>query len=156
MFEPYVAVKQSCILGESPIWCAAEQALYWVDIRNPMIYRWDPVSGDMQNWRIQTEIGSIGFAGPGRFIAGTRMGFAYISLADAEFEELEDPEGDGRMNAVRMNDGKVDRQGQVLVRFHGRPGLWRGCVAVPVRSGPLGSPNGRPGLYLERHLLEPR
>ena len=48
MFEPYVAVKQSCILGESPIWCAAEQALYWVDIRNPMIYRWDPVSGDMQ------------------------------------------------------------------------------------------------------------
>lgn len=112
MFEPYVAVRQSCILGESPIWCAAEQALYWVDIRNPMIYRWDPVSGDMQNWRIQTEIGSIGFAGPNRFIAGTRMGFAYISLADAEFEELEDPEGDGRMNAVRMNDGKVDRQGR--------------------------------------------
>lgn len=112
MFEPYVAVKQSCILGESPIWCAAEQALYWVDIRNPMIYRWDPVSGDIQNWRIQTEIGSIGFAGPNRFIAGTRMGFAYISLADAEFEELEDPEGDGRMNAVRMNDGKVDRQGR--------------------------------------------
>ena len=100
------------IPGESPIWCAAEQALHWVDIRNSMIYRWDPVSGDMQNWRIQTEIGSIGFAGPNRFIAGTQMGFAYISLADAEFEELEDPEGDGRMNAVRMNDGKVDRQGR--------------------------------------------
>ena len=112
MSEPYVAVKQSCILGESPIWSAAEQALYWVDIRNPMIYRWDPISGDLKNWRIQTEIGSIGFAGEGRLIAGTRMGFAYICLADGDFEELEDPEGDGRMNAVRLNDGKVDRRGR--------------------------------------------
>ena len=112
MSEPYVAVKQSCILGESPIWSAAEQALYWVDIRNPMIYRWDPISGDLKNWRIQTEIGSIGFAGEGRLIAGTRMGFAYVSLAEGDFEELEDPEGDGRMNAVRLNDGKVDRRGR--------------------------------------------
>ena len=112
MSEPYVAVKQSCILGESPIWSVAEQALYWVDIRNPMIYRWEPTTGDMQNWRIQTEIGSIGFADGGRLIAGTRMGFAYINLADGGFEELEDPEGDGRMNSVRMNDGKVDRRGR--------------------------------------------
>lgn len=112
MSEPTVAVRQSCLLGESPIWSVAEQALYWVDIKNPMIYRLDPVSGEVKNWRIQTEIGSIGFAGDGRLIAGTRMGFAYIDLADGAFEELEDPEGDGRMNAVRMNDGKVDRQGR--------------------------------------------
>lgn len=112
MSEPTVAVKQSCILGESPIWSIAEQALYWVDIRNPMIYRLDPASGDVKNWRVQTEIGSIGLAGPGRLIAGTRMGFGYIDLADGSYEELTDPEGDGRMNAVRMNDGKVDRQGR--------------------------------------------
>lgn len=112
MSEPFVAVRQSCLLGESPIWSVAEQALYWVDIKNPMIYRLDPVSGEVKNWRVQTEIGSIGFAGEGRLIAGTRMGFAYIDLADGSFEELEDPEGDGRMNAVRMNDGKVDRQGR--------------------------------------------
>lgn len=112
MSEPYVAVKQSCILGESPIWSVAEQVLYWVDIRNPMIYCLDPASGDVKNWRIQTEIGSIGLAGEGRLIAGTRMGIAYINLNDNAFEELADPEGDGRMNAVRMNDGKVDRQGR--------------------------------------------
>jgi len=112
MSEPYIAVKQSCILGESPIWSVAEQALYWVDIRNPMIYRLDPASGDVRNWRIQTEIGSIGLAGEGRLIAGTRMGIAYIGLEDNSFEDLADPEGEGRMNAVRMNDGKVDRQGR--------------------------------------------
>ena len=112
MSEPYVAVKQRCLLGESPVWSATEQALYWVDIKNPMIYRFDPSSGDVRNWRVQTEIGSIGFAGDGRLIAGTRMGFAYIGLEDGSFEELADPEGDGRLNAVRMNDGKVDRRGR--------------------------------------------
>ena len=109
MSEPYIAVKQSCILGESPVWSVEEQALYWVDIKNPMIYRFDPVSGNVKNWRIQTEIGSIGLAGKGRLIAGTRMGFAFIGLDDNSFKELADPEGDGRMNTVRMNDGKVDR-----------------------------------------------
>ena len=44
------------------------------------------------------------------------MGIAYINLADNAFEELADPEGDGRMNAVRMNDGKVDRQGRFILR----------------------------------------
>jgi sugar lactone lactonase YvrE len=112
MFEPFVAVDQSCLLGESPIWSVSEQAMYWVDIKNPMIYRLDPSSGHVKNWRIQTEIGSIGFAGEGRMIAGTRMGFAYINLSDGSFVELADPEGGGRMNAVRMNDGKVDRQGR--------------------------------------------
>ncbi|PPR10071.1 MAG: L-arabinolactonase [Alphaproteobacteria bacterium MarineAlpha11_Bin1] len=112
MSEPYVAVRQSCVLGESPIWSEVEQALYWVDIRNPMIFRWYPESKALQSWRVQTEIGSIGFAGDGRLIAGTRMGFAFINLADGEFHLLEDPEGEGRMNAVRMNDGKVDRSGR--------------------------------------------
>ena len=51
MSEPFVAAKQSCILGESPIWSVAEQAMYWVDIRNPMIYRLDPTTGEVRNWR---------------------------------------------------------------------------------------------------------
>ena len=112
MSDPYIAVKQSCILGESPVWSVEEQALFWVDIKNPMIYRFDPASGDVKSWRIQTEIGSIGLAGKGRLIAGTRMGLAFIGLDDNSFEEVADPEGDGRMNSVRMNDGKVDRQGR--------------------------------------------
>ena len=27
-------------LGECPVWSAAEQALYWVDIRLPAVRRW--------------------------------------------------------------------------------------------------------------------
>ena len=134
MSEPYVAVSQSCILGESPIWSVPEQALYWVDIRNPMIYRWDPDSNDLRNWRIQTEIGSIGFAGKKRLIAGTRMGFAYINLEDGGFKEIGDPEGGGRLNAVRLNDGKVDRRGRFWCGSMEDPGY--GEVASLYRCDP--------------------
>ncbi len=112
MSEPYVAAKDRCLLGESPIWSVEEQALYWVDIRNPMIHRLDPVTGERRKIRVQTEIGSIGFATDNRLIAGTRMGFAFIGLSDGSWRDIADPEGDGRMNRVRMNDGKVDRKGR--------------------------------------------
>lgn len=112
MSQPYVAAKDSCILGESPIWSADEQALYWVDIRNPMIHRLHPDSGERRKWRVQTEIGSIGFATGNRLVAGTRMGFAFIGLDDGSFEEIADPVGDGRDNRIRLNDGKVDRRGR--------------------------------------------
>ena len=112
MFQPYVAAKETCILGESPIWSKTEQIMYWVDIRNPMVHSLDPASGERKKWRIQTEIGSVGLAGGSRLVAGTRMGFGFIDLSDGTFEEISDPEGNGRLNTVRMNDGKVDRAGR--------------------------------------------
>ncbi len=112
MSEPYVAAKEECLLGESPIWSVEEQALYWVDIRNPMIHRLEPATGERKKIRVQTEIGSIGFATDNRLIAGTRMGFAFIGLSDGSWRDIADPEGDGRLNRVRMNDGKVDRKGR--------------------------------------------
>ena len=30
----------SNVLGESPVWSVAEQALYWVDIRGGLLQRW--------------------------------------------------------------------------------------------------------------------
>ncbi len=124
MSEPYVVVKERSILGESPIWSVAEQALFWVDVRNPMIHRLDPATAEHRKWRLQTEVGSIGFAGDHRLIAGTRMGFAYVDLADGSFDDVADPEGEGRLNRLRMNDGKVDRRGR----------FWCGSMEDPGRS----------------------
>src|SRR5207249_2327089 len=36
--------------GESPIWSAREQALYWVDIPECRIFRWRPETGEHQSW----------------------------------------------------------------------------------------------------------
>ena len=37
-------------LGEGPIWSAAEQALYWVDILGSTVNRFDPASGGHASW----------------------------------------------------------------------------------------------------------
>ena len=117
-----------CILGESPIWSPAEQALYWVDIQNPMIYRFHPDSGERRNWAIETEIGSIGLGPDGKLICGLRMGLGWFDLETGKIEIISDPEGDKQWNTLRMNDGKVDRAGR----------YWCGSMEDPGH-GPKGS-----------------
>lgn len=112
MTDVAVVAELNMLLGESPIWSVDEQALYWVDIRNPMIYRLDPASGERTEWPVETEIGSIGFAKDGRLVCGTRMGFGFFDLKEGKLEIVEDPEGDGRLNRSRFNDGKTDRRGR--------------------------------------------
>ncbi|HCL76991.1 MAG TPA: gluconolactonase, partial [Pseudomonas sp.] len=36
--------------GESPVWIAAEQALYWVDIPNQQLLRWRAVDQQLDRW----------------------------------------------------------------------------------------------------------
>tara|TARA_A100001037_G_scaffold230993_1_gene209291 strand:+ start:701 stop:1600 length:900 start_codon:yes stop_codon:yes gene_type:complete len=112
MPNPSVASKQFCTLGESPIWSIEEQALYWVDIVKKRIHRLTPLSDHVDRWQMRVQIGSIGFSTNGYLIAGTRQGLGFIKLSDGSFELITDPEGSGKDNPVRMNDGKVDRQGR--------------------------------------------
>lgn len=128
MTEPACVVKVNCILGESPIWSVERQALFWVDIRNPMIHRFEPATGRHDTWPVETEIGSIGFARDGKLIAGLRVGLALYDLETNTYEVIADPEGKGRLNTIRMNDGKVDRAGR----------FWCGSMEDPGR-GPLGT-----------------
>lgn len=112
MTKPVPVAEGHCILGEVPLWSTDEQALYWVDVKNPTIHRLDPKTGKRRHWLIETEIGSIGLAGKGRLVAGLRTGFHYVDLKTGAIEPIADPEGSGRFNENRLNDGKVDRAGR--------------------------------------------
>ena len=122
MSKPEVVAGGNAILGESPLWSPAEAALYWVDINNPTIHRLDPATGVRERWPIETEIGSIGLAGPRRMIAGLRTGAHYVDLETGRIEAICDPEGEGRFNRNRMNDGKIDRAGRFWVGTMNDPG----------------------------------
>ena len=122
MSKPEVVAGGNAILGESPLWSPAEAALYWVDINNPTIHRLDPATGVRERWPIETEIGSIGLAGPGRMVAGLRTGAHYVDLETGKIEPICDPEGEGRFNRNRMNDGKIDRAGRFWVGTMNDPG----------------------------------
>jgi sugar lactone lactonase YvrE len=121
--EPVPVVRDQNLLGETPIWSVEEQAIYWIDVRNPMVYRLHPASGARKSWPIETEIGSIGFGPPGKLVAGLRTGFALIDLGTGKHEILADPEGKGRLNPVRLNDGKVDPAGRFWCGGMHDPGM---------------------------------
>ena len=131
MSEVEVAAGGNAVLGESPVWSPDEAALYWVDINNPTVHRLDPTTGERRYWLIETETGSIGLAGPGRLVAGLRTGLHFLDLETGKIEKICDPEGEGRFNENRMNDGKVDRAGRFWVGTMNDPGheprgtLWR-------------------------------
>lgn len=131
MSAPVPVARGNAILGESPLWAPDEGALYWVDVLNPTVHRLDPETGARRSWPVETEIGSIGLAGPGRLVAGLRTGVSILDLETGALEPVADPEGRHRLNRNRMNDGKVDRAGRFWCGTMQDPGqapegtLWR-------------------------------
>ena len=64
------------VLGEGPVWVAAEAALYWVDIKGRKIFRLK--EGELQQWPTPFRVGSLAPAASGGFIAGTDEGIARL------------------------------------------------------------------------------
>ncbi len=56
------------ILGECPLWHAAEEALYWIDIRRPAVQRWHPATDSMRYWPMPDLVGSIALAADHRLL----------------------------------------------------------------------------------------
>ena len=96
-------------LGESLYWAAEEQALYFVDILAPCLYRLDTVSRALQHWAMPSEIGSFGMGTDGRIAVALRDGVYWFDPKSEKLDLLVRPEPDRPMN--RLNDGKVGPDG---------------------------------------------
>ncbi|MDP5008528.1 MAG: SMP-30/gluconolactonase/LRE family protein, partial [Glaciimonas sp.] len=114
MTQPYayplrVICSEAAIVGESPVWSAREQALYWVDILKPALYRFDPASGQHQSWPAPAAIGSISLAKNGKIVAALRTGFHCFDPKNASWTLIAHPESHIAHN--RLNDGKTGPDG---------------------------------------------
>jgi L-arabinonolactonase len=97
-----------CQLGESPLWDAAGERLWWVDSAGCRIHSARVTGELLASWQFDSMIGSIGLA-LGGLIAGFADHFALVSEAGGNVVRLTNVPGhDGTM---RLNDGKVDRTG---------------------------------------------
>ena len=97
------------VLGEGPMWDAREQALYWVDIPQRLVFRWSQDQG-ARTIPVTHHICSLLPRAAGGFIGGGYDGFLEIG-ADLSVQVIADPEPDLPVN--RFNDGKVDRSGRL-------------------------------------------
>lgn len=101
-------------VGESPVWLAAEQALYWVDIPGRRLQRWQPAQGRATSWATHEMPGCIAPHADGGWVGAMESGVFHLRLHE-----------DGRVDAsllapveharggMRFNDGRCDRQGRL-------------------------------------------
>jgi L-arabinonolactonase len=100
----------NAILGEGPSWDAAHGVLYWVDIKRPAIFCWNPEKGQTGHWPMPQPVGCAVPAHPGRLVFADAEGFGFLDLKTGVVSRIADPESDHPQN--RFNDGKVDRKGR--------------------------------------------
>ena len=100
--------------GESPVWRAEENALFWVDIPARRIWRWQAHGGSLVHWLLPEQVGCIAPASQGRWICGLETGVALATLApeggEAQLQWLANVAHP--LAQMRFNDGRCDRQGR--------------------------------------------
>ena len=110
-----VLCEARCQVGESPIWHAAEQALYWVDIEGRAVHQVD-VQGRHHQWAVTERIGCIAVHAGGGLLAAMETGLFQLmlqpdgTLAEKKLQAVEFPLPD-----MRFNDGRTDREGRFWV-----------------------------------------
>ncbi len=98
------------VLGEGPVWVAAEQALYWVDIESQRLFRYSEDQGTTE-YPTGLQLCSIAPAASGGYVGGGGDGFLRLALEpELAIEKLGHPQRD--IESSRFNDGKVDRHGR--------------------------------------------
>lgn len=107
-----LALDIQTALGECPLWSVAEQVLYFVDIKQSRIHRFDPASRGLQTIQLPEEVGCIGLALGGGFVAGLRSGIWLISAKGDLIDKLADNPEDQAVS--RFNDGMVDPAGRFI------------------------------------------
>ncbi len=103
-------------VGESPVWHAGEQALYWVDIAAHKLCRWEAASSDVRFWDVPEMPACIAPLGnAGGWIVGMETGIFALQLqADGAVQSALLAPVTHALQGMRFNDGRCDRQGRFL------------------------------------------
>ncbi len=70
-------------LGEGPVWDVAEKALYWIDGNAPAIYRLNPKTNQVKEWKTPKPIGSFALREKGGAVCAMTDGFYFFDFATA-------------------------------------------------------------------------
>ena len=143
------------VLGEGPVWSAAEQAVWFVDIKGLAIHRFHPASGSKQSWKAPDRVGFVVPTGDGSMIAGLKTGLHRFNPETGNFTLLHVVEPHTPNN--RLNDAFVDSEGFLwfgsmddteedpsgALYQLGAEGCIRRDPGYVVSNGPAESPDGR-------------
>lgn len=109
--EPHDVWDVAAELGEGPVWVERDRALWFVDIKQHLIHRFDPADGGKCSWTAPEQVGFVFPAARGGFVAGLQSGLHHFDETNGAFTLIVDVEPETPTN--RLNDGAVDAQGRL-------------------------------------------
>lgn len=160
--EPRSVCAVGATLGEGPVWVARDAALWFVDIKQRKVHRFDPVTNGLRSWDAPGQVGWVLPASDGAMIAGVQGGLYRFDPASGAFTLLTPVEADRPGN--RLNDACTDPEGriwfgsmddaeaEVTGEYHCfEKGAVRpaGLPRVSITNGPAVSPDGRLLYYVD-------
>ncbi|MGH6985346.1 MAG: SMP-30/gluconolactonase/LRE family protein [Caulobacteraceae bacterium] len=108
-----IVLDAHAVIGESPTWSSAESALYWIDVKEPALQRYDPVAGTNRKWPVTSDIGAFALMDGGAALVALRDGLYRLDLQDGGLELLAPPPFDPQL--FRFNEGICDAAGRFWV-----------------------------------------
>jgi len=112
VWEPQVELVYEAgdYMGESPIWSADEQALYWTNVeREPRIRRFAPATGEVTTWPAPERVGGMALKEGGGAIVALASGVFDLDFTTGAFTRR-------AQNAMAptfvLHEAKCDRQGR--------------------------------------------
>jgi len=126
------------VLGETPVWSAEEQCLYWIDVGHwpaappagepaAVLHRFDPAGGRQRRWALPQAVGSFALEEGGTALLALADGLYRLDLASEQLSPVLAAPYD--TNSQRFNDGRCDPAG----RF-----FWVGTAQRPDPALPAG------------------
>ncbi|MEM7120088.1 MAG: SMP-30/gluconolactonase/LRE family protein [Pseudomonadota bacterium] len=98
-------------LGEGPLWDHDNGTLYWLDLLQPGVFRYDPSSGDIDGWELPGDVGgSMALREKGGAVIAMDRGFHFFDFDTGTCETIVEPEPE--KTDTTINDGKADRRGR--------------------------------------------
>ncbi|MGL1922529.1 MAG: SMP-30/gluconolactonase/LRE family protein [Hyphomicrobiales bacterium] len=115
--------KSKDLLGESPVWIAEENAIYWVDLTNGYVNCYK--NQKHQRFIVEDPITGFSLHKEGGFICATNSGFSHLKIEGSTAKQiLIDPIFEHKAD-FRMNDCALDRQGR----------FWAGSLQIDNQQG---------------------
>lgn len=113
MTNPSAVVDSRNLLGEGPLWCPREQALWWIDGAKPSLWRWAYPSGQAESWPLPKPPAALALLEDGALLIAFRRQFALLAEPGGELQWIDMP--GLALGDERFNDGKVDRRGRFWI-----------------------------------------
>jgi len=112
--EIETVLNAGATIGESPTWAALENALYWIDIKKPALYRYEPETNGQKSWMMPSDIGAFALASkPAGAVVALRTGIFRLEFDSGSLIQLSPPPFDP--NLFRFNEGTCDATGRFWI-----------------------------------------